>query len=208
MRHIVVFVFILIAILLFYAWRFVHLLLKLKGEVIFPVTAEDMASIRKYPQKLNKEPTYTSQKNGIIIYCLLFLYVFLMFSFIMFFHPEPFITTYLLAMLPFLYSRNILRLFAVVDDGILCGARFITWKDIKSYKLLKIDVNHKFYGHDKEVNDQYELKIKTKFISHSCIITSQETLDRLRALFHDKGIEQEVTEVANGENSVEKNYSH
>ncbi|MCG5102004.1 hypothetical protein [Oceanobacillus alkalisoli] len=66
----------------------------------------------------------------------------------------------------------------------------------------------KFYGHDKEVNDQYELKIKTKFISHSCIITSQETLDRLRALFYDKGIEQEVMEVANGENSVEKNYSH
>ena len=203
--RIVVFVSIFIAILLYYAWQFVHFLLKLKEEIFFPVTAEDMASIRKYPQKPNKEPTYTGQKNGIIIYSLMFLYVFLMFSFIMFFHHEPFITIYLLEMLPFIFSRDIFRLFAVVDDGILCGTRFLSWKNIKSYKLVKIDVNHKFYGHNKEVNDQYELKIKTKFFSHYCIITSQETLGRLRALFHDKGIEQED---ANSGNSVGKHYSH
>lgn len=98
--------------------------------------------------------------------------------------------------------------FAVVNDGILCGARFISWKNIKSYKLVKIDVNHKFYGYDKEVNDQYELRIKTKSFSHYCIITSQATQDRLLALFHNKGIEQEGAEVTNYTDSVEKNYSH
>lgn len=98
--------------------------------------------------------------------------------------------------------------FAVVNDGILCGARFISWKNIKSYKLVKIDVNHKSYGYDKEVNDQYELRIKTKSFSHYCIITSQATQDRLLALFHNKGIEHEDAEVTNYTDSVEKNYSH
>lgn len=202
------FVAILIAILVYYAWQLLRVLLGLKEEIIFPVTAEDMASIRKYPQKPNKEPTYQGQKNGIIMYSFMFLYVFLMFFFITFFYPEPFIATYLLVMLPFLFSRDILRLFAVVNNGILCGARFISWKNIKSYKLVKIDVNHKFYGHDKEVNDQYELRIKTKSFSHYCIITSQATQDRLLALFHNKGIEQEGAEVTNYADSVEKNYSH
>ncbi|CAG9607594.1 hypothetical protein NEOCIP111885_01286 [Pseudoneobacillus rhizosphaerae] len=82
-------------------------------------------------------------------------------------------------------SYNFLNLFLVFEDGILSGNRFITWRRIKSFHFVPIDVNHKYYGYEKEVNSGYELIIKGTLKSVSVIITSDEMRDKLSMLLNE-----------------------
>lgn len=165
-------------------FKFIQLLRMMRKEIILPATSEELLAIRKYPQKTVDFPNYDKQKVGIIFYSILLLFVVVMFilgKFILDFDWP----LYLLLFLPFSNTQNLLNLFAVVEEGLLIGDRFIAWKKVKSFQFIPIDVNHRFYGYSKEVNDGYELKIKMKIFSTSCIVTSDEVKEKLAGILNN-----------------------
>lgn len=165
----------------------------MKQKVIIPANNEEMAAIRKYPQKPIEPPKYSKQKTGIILYSLMLLFVFIMFVASAFFKEINW-SAYLLLFLPLSYSKDLFHLFAIQEDGILSGSRYIPWKRIRSFQFIPIDVNHNYYGYAKEVNNGYELKMKGRFFSVSCIVTSDE-------------IKEKVGKVLNEHIKVEKEYA-
>jgi hypothetical protein len=172
-------VWIFIAILFYYAYRFIQVLIKMNQDIVLPVTVEELASIRKEPQKTVKPPTYTSQKAGIIFYVLVLIFIIGMFILNWKFRHDVVSMLYFLIMIPVIHMSYFLNLFAVTNDGVLCGARFASWKNIKSFEFVRIDVNHNYYGFSREINNQYELRIKTRFNTLSCIVTTKEMKEKL-----------------------------
>lgn len=172
----------------YFIYQFAQVLFRLDHHVIFPISGENLAGIRKYPSKPIDEPTFSEQKTGIILYSCLLLFVVVMFFVLYFFREADSINWFfnVMLLLPLTYSDDGINLFAIVDDGILSGNRFIAWNKIKEVQFIPIDMNHKFYGFNKEANNGYELKVKTKFKSTSCIVMSNETKDRLTEIIRDK----------------------
>lgn len=182
------------AIILYYTYRFIQVLLKMRQEILLPITAEEMSSIRKEPHRKLKAPNYSSQKNGIIFYFLLLLYIIALFIFLWNFRQDMVISAYLLILYPLLFSGNLLNLFAFTNDGVIASARFVPWKRIKSYEFKRIDVNHKYYGHSKEVNDKFELRIKTRFWTYNCIVINEEMKEKIHELLEKYSIEEKLEE--------------
>lgn len=174
----------------YFSYQFILMLLKMKQKVILPVTHEEIAVIRKHPDKRVDFPTYAKQKVGIIIYSCMLLLVIVMFLLGAFFQLFGW-TLYLLIFVPLANSYNLLNLFAVVEDGLLSGNRFIPWKKIKSFQFVPIDINHKYYGFSKEANDGYELRIKTIGFPASCVVTSIEMKKKLINILKKHGREAE-----------------
>lgn len=169
---------ILFAIIIgYFVYTFIQVLLKMKKEIVFPSTTEQ-AALRKHPERPLALPTYSHQKSGIMMYSIILLFVITMFGIALFTDLFNW-SVYLLLFLPLANSYQLLNLFAVVDDGILSGSRFIAWKHIKSFHFISIDGNHKYYGYSKEANNGYELKMKTKGFPISCVITSDEVKEKL-----------------------------
>ncbi|PAV27981.1 hypothetical protein CIL05_19140 [Virgibacillus profundi] len=168
----------------YFSYKFIQVLVKMKQKFILPKINEDIAAIRKHPDKPVDFPVYSKQKVGIIIYSLILLFVIIMFLLGVFFQLFD-SSLYLLLLLPIVNSYNILNLFAVVEDGLLSGSRFVAWNKIKSFEFVRIDVNHKFYGFSAEANEGYQLKVKTKFYFTSCVITSDEMKDRLNHILSE-----------------------
>eukprot|EP00130_Batrachochytrium_dendrobatidis_P008613 XP_006683488.1 hypothetical protein BATDEDRAFT_93249 [Batrachochytrium dendrobatidis JAM81] len=182
------------AIILFSIYRFVLILAKMKLKIVLPTSNDELAVIRKFPQKIVNAPTFSKQKGGIITYALILVYVITMFVLGQYF-LEFYWTLYLLLMLPMLQFSNLLNMFAITDEGVICGARFIAWGKIKSFEFVLIEVNHRFYGHSLEVNNQHELEIKTRFETLRCIITSEEMKEKLRTILYEHNVpELEITE--------------
>lgn len=171
----------------YFSFEFYKVLDKMKKKVILPSTADELGMIRKHPQKQSYPPTYASQKVGIIIYILVLLYVMSMFIAGTFFNNFNW-SFYLLVFLPLGYSYDLLNQFAFTEDGVLCGSRFVAWKKVKSYTFIPINLNHKYYGYSKEANDGYELKIKSKFRTFSCVITSDNMRNRVEETIKECGV--------------------
>lgn len=152
--------------------------------MLFPSTQEQMAHIRKYPEKRLGTPTYSDQKVGIIIHLFALLFVIILFLLGFFLQMFNW-TLYLLLFLPMAISSNLLNQFAVVEGGILCGSRFIAWNRVTSFQFVPIDIRHRFYGYSKEVNEGFELKIKTKIFATNCIVTSKEMKRKLHSLLNE-----------------------
>ncbi|MGM8363929.1 hypothetical protein ACLIBG_00475 [Virgibacillus sp. W0181] len=165
----------------FFLYQFIQVLFKMNQKVIFPKTNEDISAIRQHPEKPVDFPTYAKQKIGIIIYSLMLLFVMTMFLLGAFFQLFDW-SLYLLLFLPIANSHSLLNLFAIVDDGLLSGRRFIPWHKIKSYQFVPIDINHKYYGFSLEANAGYELKVKTKGFPLSFIITTDEMKGKLNRM--------------------------
>ena len=160
-------------------YSFVQLLVKIKGKAIIPATEEEMQFIRKHPERVMKAPTFSSQKTGVFFYSLFLLFMISLFL-ISIFAADLDWSFYLFFLLPFTYTNDVLNIFAVVEDGVLSGNRFISWRQINYFYMEKIDVNHKFYGYSKEANEGYELKMKLKFLTVSCcVITSDNMKEKL-----------------------------
>lgn len=158
--------------------------MKKANNVIFPLTDAELTSIRKHPGKMMKFPAYSEQKTGIKIYSFVFLFVIVVFLTGIAL-KNYLLTIYPLIFLPMLHTNNVLNLFGITDEGILSGIRFVSWKKIKSFEFVRIGVNHKYYGHSKEVNDTYELKLKGKFIPISYIVTTKEMKHKLTNVLND-----------------------
>lgn len=190
--------------LFYYIFQFVRVLWNLKRDIIFPVTDEDLASLWVQPQKPVGKPTYQGQKNGIIFYSLYLLFITGMCYLIWRFHPAPMAITYLLVLFPLLYSSNFLNLFMATDKGLIGGLRLIRWEKMRVYDVIKIDVNHKYYGHSPEINNQYEVKIHSRILSYSCIVTSKETRNKFVGLLKEKGVKERVNDLKNTVDSKEE----
>ncbi|MFD1708179.1 hypothetical protein ACFSCZ_15775 [Siminovitchia sediminis] len=169
---------IFLCVLGYFFYRFIQVLIKMKQKVILPASTEELAMIRRHPEKPVEVPTYSKQKAGIILSVIMLIFVAGMFIAGVFVQPFNW-SFYLLVFLPLTYSHDLLNMFAIIPDGLLCGSRFISWKDIKSYEFVPIDRNHKYYGYSRAVNDGYELKLKTRGFPVSCMITTDEMKENL-----------------------------
>lgn len=137
--------------------------------------------IRKHAEQKLNLPRISEQKTGIIIYTVMLVFVTIMFLLSVLFHTFSW-SIYLLLFLLMAQNNNYFNLFAIYGDGILSDNRFISWDKIKSFQFIPIDMNHRFYGYSKEVNDKFELKIKTSFSSTYCIVTSNEAKEILNQI--------------------------
>lgn len=172
----------------YYIYHFIQVLLRMGQHVVLPVSEAEMSAIRKHPEKRIDLPTFQKQKVGILLYCGVLLFVVIMFILIFYYrNPEENFNwaLYLTLLLPFSYT-DVLNLFAIQKDGILAGNKFIPWEKIKSYQFIPIDMNHRFYGYDREANNGYEMKIKGKFRSYNCVVMTEEMKEKLEWILDDK----------------------
>jgi hypothetical protein len=126
-------------------------MIKMRKNKILPTTNEEIAAIRKYPRKVADAPTFSKQKVGIIIYLIVLVFVITMYL-IGTFQVELDWSLFLLLFIPLINAYNLFNLFAVVEDGLLSGNRFIHWKKLKSFRFVPINFNHKYYGYADEIN--------------------------------------------------------
>lgn len=183
-------------IVVYFSYHFIRTIVMIRTvnkQMIFPMTDNERLSLCIYPQKHILKPTFTEQKVGIILYSVIFIYVITMYIFVWYFSAWN-ESIFLLLLLPFLHSGNILNIFAMTNKGIFRGTRFIKWKNIQSYELIPIDFNHKFYGASKEVNGGYELKINTKTFPASFIVTKDSTKEKIVAIFQERDITEKNIE--------------
>ncbi len=193
-------------------YQFIRLLVKMKKAKIFPITNEELVAIRTNPQKGVNLPTFSKQKLGIIVYSILLLFLIGLYITSVFLKDLD-VSFYLLVLFPLSVSYNthsysLLNLFAIDDDGILNGARFVPWKRMKSFRFERIDVNHRYYGYSKEVNDGYELIVETKFSKISCIVTTDDSKEKLGKILCEHGLLEGVKSakiVGKTENNYLKN---
>lgn len=172
--------------MLYYTFRLIQVLVKMRQTIIFPSTVQEVKALRKYPQKTVDNPTYKYQKSGFLLNILAVLFIAAMFSIGMI--TEALGSNHYLFMLAFLvysYLMLQLNLFAVIDDGLLIGSRFIPWERIKKLYFTPIDVDHRYYGHTKEANGGYVLKIKTRIGFRQVIIMSEDLKHQLSQLMHE-----------------------
>lgn len=160
---------------------FYRLLIKMKKPLVFPVKEEDLKAVRRWPQKALDPPVISRQKSGLFVMgvALISLLLLLVFKLQDSTIQMPYYTIPFLVLLNFNQAWN---LFAIVEDGVLCGGRFIPGKKIQSYQIIQIDMNHRFYGYSPEVNSGYELKIKTKLSGVSCIVMSEAVKEKLAGI--------------------------
>ncbi|MBB6447963.1 hypothetical protein [Bacillus benzoevorans] len=168
----------------YYSYQYILSLARMKKKIIFPAADEERAAIRKYPLKPLDFPANPKRKTGIIIYSFVLL-VITAFFIIGKITKSVDWTFYPLLLLPLINGENLLNIFSVQEDGILDGGRFVRWSRMSKYQFIPIDLNHKFYGYTDEVNAGYELKIKTKGSSVSCIVTSNEMREKLDLLLSE-----------------------
>jgi len=171
-------------VIILYTYRFITVLIKMKKEKVFPVDKVDIDSIKKYPDKKLFPPTYSGQKPAILIHSILLIFVTVMFILGAFYSMFNW-TLYFLIFLPIANSYQLFNLFAVLEDGILSGSQFIRWNRIKSCQFIPINIEHRFYGYSKTVNDGYELKIKMGFMTTSSFVTSLETKEKLQQILNN-----------------------
>ncbi|SHG82743.1 hypothetical protein [Ornithinibacillus halophilus] len=158
--------------------KFLEVLLKMSQKPAFPINSEDTA-IRKHPDRKLAPPTYQEQKWGIILFTAMLVFWLVMFVVGLIDSSDGWTLT-LLLFIPTMYSHDLFNMFAVYGDGLVSGSRFIPWKNIKSYEFKFIDINHKYYGHSKEINDKgYELIIKQRVFSTSVIVVSEDAKEKL-----------------------------
>ncbi|KON85743.1 hypothetical protein AF332_02110 [Sporosarcina globispora] len=169
-------------IVIYYSYHYIILITKMKKSALIPFNKTDLETVRKFPQKSADAPVISKNKLGLTMYAVMLVFLIAMFIFGK--YNMKFSWTYLyLLFIPLINARDLLNVFAVYDDGFICGSKFVPWKKLKSFHFKKIDLNHKYYGYSQEVNEGYELILKTKMGSHSFIVTEDEMKERLAGMF-------------------------
>lgn len=145
---------------------------------MIPGTQEERAAIRKDPQ--SKKP---HQKGNLMTYTFILTLIIALYGLGIAFSNDRWSFNFMLLLL--MNSSNLLNGFAIVEDGLLSGGRFIPWRKIREFKFVPIDLNHKYYGYSQEVNQGYELKIKGRWITETCIVTTEEMKVKLTNILSD-----------------------
>ena len=166
-------------------FKFFRIVIKLKQPIVFPITEEDLKSIRIQPKKTVSLPVLSQQKSGLFItgYALLFILLLLFFDL---FEGSRLYAFYIIFIPLYFNFNQTWNLFAIVESGVLCGGRFVPWKKVHSYHFEPIDINNRFYGFSPKVNAGYELWVTTKFSEVSCIVTSEEVKEKLTGILDER----------------------
>lgn len=181
----------ILALTIYIGYRYIRTLIKLRKASILPATMEEAAAIRRFPTKIVDFPTYAKQKVGIISHAAVLLFVALVLSFTRLI-PETSGAFLLMLIVPLFQTLNFFNLFSIIEDGLLCGSRFVPWRSIQSFYFIPVNIKHRFYGFSEEVNQGYELKIKTTGFTISCFITTDEMKERLTASLKGRSILEET----------------
>lgn len=173
---------ILINALLFIAisynlFQFIVFWKKRKEPFLLPVLDEDWLTLRKYPQLKEGE-----RKENVIPYLLILSAVIILYILGFVFSDQDDWAFNLMLIFLLLNANNLLNGFAVIEDGLLSEGRFIPWRKIKAFYFVPIDIHHRSYGYDKDVNDGYELQIKGKFLTIRCFVTTDEMKEKMEAI--------------------------
>ncbi|WP_026907338.1 hypothetical protein [Paucisalibacillus globulus] len=159
--------------------NFAKVLGRMNEKTMFPIDDYEVSEIRIIPEKPLDPPTYKAQKWGIIVYAIILVFLLVVFFIAASFKLDQW-SVLLILLLPLIHSRNLMNMFVLSEDGILTGGEFIPWKSLTSFEFKRIDINHKYYGYSKDVNDTgYELVIKKRFFSISCIVLTDEMKEKL-----------------------------
>ncbi|MDF2040210.1 hypothetical protein P2R12_25060 [Cytobacillus oceanisediminis] len=172
-------------IVIYYCYHYIILITKMKKKTaLIPFDKTDLKTVRKFPQKSADAPVISKNKLGLTMYAVML--VFLIAMFIIGKYNMKFSWTYLyLLFIPLINAKDLLNVFAVYDDGFISGNKFVPWKKLQSIHFKKIDLNHKYYGFSQEVNEGYEIILKTKMASHSIVVTEEEMKERLASIFEE-----------------------
>ncbi|MCG3087674.1 hypothetical protein [Sporosarcina cyprini] len=164
-----------------YVYLYLRQIIKMNQTAVFPVTEEDVKAIRRQPKAPIGLMGISHQKIGLYLNGSLIALAFLLeISKKLGYFID---WTSLSFILPGLINYNqTWNVFAIMDDGVLCGGRFVPWKRMQSYEFEPINKDHRYYGYVSEVNSGYELEIKTKLTYVNCIVTSEEAKEKLSAL--------------------------
>lgn len=166
-------------------YKFLRIVIKLKQPIVFPVTQEDLESIRIIPKKAVNLPILSHQKSGLLLTGITLLFILIILVLDIF--KDSRLYSFFIIYIPFLFNFNqAWNLFTLVEEGVLCGGRFVLWKRIQSYHFKPIDVHSRFYGFSPEVNNGYELWITTKFSEVSCIVTSEDVKEKLAGILDER----------------------
>lgn len=164
--------------IIYFSYHYIILITKMKKTPLIPLDKNDLRAVRKFPQKTADSPVISKNKLGLIMYAVMLVFLIAMFIFGK--YNMKFSWTYLYLMfIPLINAKDLLNVFAVYDDGFISGSRFVPWKNLKSFQFKKIDLNHKFYGYSSEINEGYELILKTNMSSHSLVVTEEEMKEKL-----------------------------
>jgi hypothetical protein len=171
--------------IIYFSYHYIILITKMKKTALIPSDKNDLRAVRKFPQKTADSPVISENKLGLIMYAVMLVFLIAMFIFGK--YTMKFSWTYLYLMfIPLINAKDLLNVFAIYDDGFISGSRFVPWKDLKSFQFKKIDLNHKYYGYSPEVNEGYELILKTKMSSHSLVVTEEEVKESLARILEEQ----------------------
>jgi hypothetical protein len=171
--------------IIYFSYHYIVLITKMKKTALFPSVKNDLKAVRKFPQKTSDCPVISKNKLGLTMYVAMLVFLIAMFIFGK--YIMEFSWTYLCLMfIPLMNAKDLLNVFAVYNDGFISGSRFVPWKNLKSFHFKKIDINHKYYGYSPEVNEGYELILKTKMSRHSLVVTEEEMKERLVRILEER----------------------
>lgn len=180
------FIFIL---LFYYVFNLIRLIGALNRPKLLPANEADVKLIRMHPQKGKydmAEPTLRGQRFGLMMYGVILLVIAGFFYTALF---TDFGDWYILivAIVPMFQMGNIVSAFAVLEDGVIVGSKFLSWSEIKGYEYVPIDVNNKFYGYDSEFNDSgYVVRFHQTILSKNGVIANDEMKARLDKILLEK----------------------
>ncbi|OEH92556.1 hypothetical protein [Bacillus solimangrovi] len=164
-------------------------LLNKNEAVLFPKQDKEFETILSYNQAVVTQPKFEKQKLNLVIMGVIIIIVIIISVFILTGYSFNFYSIILLLLVPFLYMERFMNLFAFTKEGLWSGDRLIRWEKIIEFQLIRINMNHKYYGYSKNINDKYELKIKIgKLRKLSYIITSDETKDHITEILKNNAV--------------------
>ncbi|WLR51293.1 hypothetical protein LC040_19485 [Bacillus tianshenii] len=167
-------------------YQFLTVIQKLKNqkELAFPIIEHDAEHLLSPNHAKVAPPNLKAQKGNIIIWGLIILILTVVAFFIMISEKVD-IFAFLLLLVPLANTPRLISLFAISDEGVICGERFLKWNRVKSFQFIPITPNHKYYGYSRQTNEGYELKLSARvFFPISYIVTSEETKERLSDVLH------------------------
>ncbi|MDX8045284.1 DUF5673 domain-containing protein [Gracilibacillus sp. S3-1-1] len=166
-----------IMLIAYHLYKFIYMLTKLNQPASLPKTENDLSELRSTSLNKLKPSTFKGQKLGIILYTITLLIASSLL--ITMITTNQFTLAFAPLLVPLLFAeQHYFSQFAIREDGILSNTRFVPWKKIRSFTFIHIDINHRNYGYP-EINDKYELKIKTTFGAIRCIVLTDELKERL-----------------------------
>ncbi|MCM3707492.1 MULTISPECIES: hypothetical protein [Cytobacillus] len=170
---------------IYFSYHYIILITKMKKTALIPSDKNDLSAVRKFPQKTLDSPVISKNKLGLTMYAVML--AFLIAMFIIGKYTVNFSWTYLyLLFIPLINAKDLLNVFAVYETGFICGSRFVPWENLESFRFKKIDLDHKYYGYSPEVNEGYELILRTKMSSHTLVVTEEEMKEKLARILKEQ----------------------